>query len=166
MERHNEVAKKVHWSLCKKYNIETTQQWWKHKPDDVTENDKVKILWDFSIRTDNKIQANKPDLVVVDKANKTLLIIDVACPLDINIGNKERDKILKYQDLKTELQRLWKLKGKVVPVVIGALGAVTKHHKKHVQSIHDTIKTDDLQKVTLLGTSKILREVLSLPDSR
>jgi len=165
-ERHNEVAKIVHWSLCKKYNIETIQQWWKHQPEAVAENDAVKILWDFSIRTDNKIQANKPDLVVVDKANKTLLIIDIACPLDINIGKKEQDKILKYQELKTELQRLWKLKGKVIPVVIGALGAVTKNHSKYVQSIHDTIKTEDLQKATLLGTSKILREVLSLPDSR
>src|SRR6476659_3523764 len=165
-ERHNEVAKIVHWSLCKKYNIETIQQWWKHQPEAVAENDAVKILWDFSIRTDNKIQANKPDLVVVDKANKTLLIIDIACPLDINIGKKEQEKVLKYQELKTELQRLWKLKGKVVPVVIGALGAVTKNHSKYVQSIHDTIRTEDLQKVSLLGTSKILREVLSLPDSR
>ena len=50
--------------------------------------------------------------------------------------------------------------------VIGALGAVTKNHSKYVQSVHDTIRTEDLQKVTLLGTSKILREVLSLPDSR
>lgn len=165
-ERHNEVAKKVHWSLCRKHNIETVQQWWKHKPADVTENNEVKILWDFSIRTDEKIQANKPDLVVVDKGNKTLLIIDVACPLDINIEKKEQEKILKYQDLKTELQRIWKLKGKVVPVVIGALGAVTKNHRNYVHSIHDTIRTEDLQKVTLLGTSKILREVLSLPDSR
>ena len=165
-ERHNEVAKRVHWSLCKKYNLEITQQWWKHKPEPVTENRDVKILWDFSIRTDCKIQANKPDLVVVDKAKKTLLIVDIACPLDINIGKKEQEKILKYQDLKTELQRLWKLKGKVVPVVIGALGAVTKNHSKYVESVNDAIRTEDLQKATLLGTSKILREVLSLPDSR
>ena len=68
-------------------------------PEAVTENSEVKILWDFSIRTDSKIQANKPDLVVVDKAKKTLLIIDIACPLDINIGKKEQEKILKYQEL-------------------------------------------------------------------
>src|SRR5690349_6494604 len=104
MKLHNE-AKKVHWSLCKKYNIATTQQWWKRKPEPVIENSEVKILWNFSIRTDNKVQAKKPDLVVVDEAKKTLLIIDIACPLDINIRLKEQEKVLKYQDLKSELEQ-------------------------------------------------------------
>lgn len=71
----------------------------------VTENSEVKILCDFSLRTDCKIKANEPDLVVVNKANKTsLLITDIACLLDINIAKKERKskEIRKYQDLKTE----------------------------------------------------------------
>jgi len=32
----------------------------------------------------------------------------------------------KYTDLRRELQRLWKVKTKVVPIVIGVLGTVTK----------------------------------------
>ncbi len=47
-ERHNEVAKIVHWSICNKYNIETLQQWWKHKLESVTENSEVKI-WATSV---------------------------------------------------------------------------------------------------------------------
>src|SRR6476659_11439629 len=112
-ERHNEVAKIVHWSLCKKYNIETIQQWWKHQPEAVAENDAVKILWDFIIRTDNKIQANKPDLVVVDKANKTLLIIDIACPLDINIGKKEQKRSSNTKNLRLSFNASGNLRAKL-----------------------------------------------------
>jgi hypothetical protein len=60
-ERHNEVAKIVHWSLCQKYNINTIHQWWKHVPEAVTENSEVKILWDFSIsKIKNQNQQQNP----------------------------------------------------------------------------------------------------------
>ena len=105
-------------------------------------------------------QANKPDIVVVEKDEKTCPIIDIACPLDANIQEKENEKSVKYQDLRRELEQLWKVKTRVVPVVVGALGAVTKKHQGHVRSIVDEISTDDLQKATLLGTARLLREVL------
>ena len=52
------------------------------------------------------------------------VVID-AVPSDSNIKKKEYEKLEKYQGLKEELERTWKVKVKVVPVVIGALGAVT-----------------------------------------
>ena len=58
----------------------------------VIETDNAKILWDFSIRTDIHIQANKPDIAVVDKDKKSCLIIDIACPLDQNIKQKKTRK--------------------------------------------------------------------------
>ena len=42
-----------------------------------------KLLWDFKIQTDNKIEHNKPAIVILDKIERKFLIIDVACPLDI-----------------------------------------------------------------------------------
>ena len=33
----------------------------------VLENDDVKILWDFSVQTDHKLEHNKPDILTVDK---------------------------------------------------------------------------------------------------
>ena len=33
----------------------------------VFENDEVKILWDFSIQTETKIDHNKPDLICLKK---------------------------------------------------------------------------------------------------
>ena len=42
----------------------------------VLENEDYKILWDFSIQTDHVIEAWRPDLVVVDKKERSCKIID------------------------------------------------------------------------------------------
>ena len=42
------------------------------------ENEDYKLLYDFNIRTDKKISARRPDIIVVDKNERTTLI-DVAC---------------------------------------------------------------------------------------
>ena len=51
--------------------------------------------------------------------------IDIAVPSDSNMKKKKYEKLVKYQGLKEVLKRMWKVMAKVVPVVIGALGAVT-----------------------------------------
>jgi hypothetical protein len=38
---------------------------------------------------------------------------------------KEAEKILKYEDLITEIQRMWNVKTKVTPVIIGATGTIS-----------------------------------------
>ena len=37
---------------------------------------------------------------------------------------KEDEKIEKYRDLCRELERLWRVKCRVVPVIVGALGTI------------------------------------------
>uniref|UniRef100_H3A543 Reverse transcriptase domain-containing protein n=1 Tax=Latimeria chalumnae TaxID=7897 RepID=H3A543_LATCH len=128
-ERHN-ITRSIHWALCKKANIEVTNQWWKHQPKAVEEITGVKILWDFGIRTEREIQAHRP--VFVDKTNRKAKIIDIACTIDYNIREKKQEKIMKYQDLKMEIEKLWKVRMEVIPVVIGALGAVTKKHEDYI----------------------------------
>ena len=46
-------------------------------------------------------------------------------PNDSGIFEKE-EKIEKYQDLRREIAKLWSTKTSVVPIVVGALGTVTK----------------------------------------
>ena len=48
-----------------------------HDPQPVYESTNNKLLWDFKIQTDNKIEHHKP---VLNKIEQKCLIIDVACP--------------------------------------------------------------------------------------
>ena len=66
---------------------------------------------------------NRPDIVLINYKEQTGLIIDISVPRDENIQDKELEKIDKYQSLKIELE-LWKVKIMVIPVVVGALGAI------------------------------------------
>jgi nitrogenase molybdenum-iron protein alpha/beta subunit len=63
------------------------------------ENDEVKILWDFTIQTEKKLDYNKPDLVILNKKEKTTHIVAVGCPFDKRVKERERTKIEKYTDL-------------------------------------------------------------------
>jgi hypothetical protein len=161
--RHNKAASIIHWRLCKKYGVDVHKNWYRHVPLPVIENEKVKILWDVNIYTDRVIQARRPDIVVVDKCEKRVTLIDMAVPADKNILEKEKEKVIKYQDLKMELKRLWKMKVKVIPVVIGALGSVSKNLKKWLKELDmEELDCSALQKAALLGTAKILRRTLVL----
>ena len=41
--------------------------------------------------------------------------MDVALSGDRNVIKKEAEKILKYKELKIEIQRMWNVKAKVIP---------------------------------------------------
>ena len=87
-------------------------------------------------------------------------MIDVALPSDSNIRKKEYEKLEKYQGIKEELERTWKVKAKVVPVVIGALGAVTPKLEEWLQQIPGTTSELSVEKDAVLGTAKIRRRIL------
>ena len=72
-------------------------------------------MWDFSIDTDHVIEAWRPDLVVVDKEG-SCEITGFAVPGDTRIEEKEKDKVEKYQDLGKELQKIWNVKVKIIPL--------------------------------------------------
>ena len=57
----------------------------------VLKNDKVKISWDFLIQTDRKIDHN---LILLEKKQKICYLVDVACPFDLRIDKKEKDKMM------------------------------------------------------------------------
>jgi hypothetical protein len=88
------------------------------------------------------------------------MLIDVAIPGDKNVIKKEAEKILKYKDLITEVQRMWNVKTKVTSVIIGATGTISKSFRKYLSSVPGKHDIKELQKTATLGTAHILREVL------
>ena len=100
------------------------------------ENDKCKILWDFTIQIDMEIVHQRPDIVATDKENnKCRIIIDIAIPGDQNIKEKELEKINQDQDFRLKVQKLWNVKATVIPVVVGALGTVIEELENHLKTI-------------------------------
>lgn len=161
--RHDNVAKKIHWELCKKNALEHKERWYEHNPEGAVENESVKLLWDINIQCDNVIEARRPDIVIVDKKEKSCVIVDIAVPADGRVHEKEREKVEKYQDLRREIGRLWQLrKVQVVPVVVGALGSVTKEFDRWIEKLGIPGDVGAAQKTALLGTARILRKVLEM----
>ena len=72
--------------------------------------------------------------MIIQKKTKTCFVIDVACPFDTRLRAKEQEKIEHYNDLKYEIMKVWKNEVKkviIVPIIIGALGSVTKNLRKN-----------------------------------
>ncbi|TWW61030.1 hypothetical protein D4764_05G0011200 [Takifugu flavidus] len=121
-------------NICTEYGLEVPGSMWETPPK-VLENKQAKILWDFQIKTDKmvvtkqlleriKFVIRSPTVVVIEKHQKTVVVIDVAIPSDSNIRKKEHEKLEKYQELKEEIERMWGMKATMVtmvPVVIGTL---------------------------------------------
>ena len=96
------------------------------------------------------MEARKTDLILVDKNVKSCVIIDVAIPGDCGIREKEIEKIGKYQNLK------------VVPVIVEALGCITKSFSGWMDTLGIKLNVEMVQKSVYLRTTRILRKVLDM----
>ena len=65
----------------------------------------------------------------------------------------------KYKDLTIEIQRLWNVKTRVIPVIIGATGTISNSFRKYVSDIPGNHDVKELQKTAIFGTAQILRKV-------
>jgi hypothetical protein len=64
---------------------------------------------------------------------------------------KEAEKILKYKDLTTEIQRMWNVKTNVIPAIIGATGTISKSFRKYLRNITGMHEVKELQKTAILA---------------
>ena len=96
----------------------------------------------------------------VIKEKGTCMSIDVAIPGDRNVIKKEAEKILKYKDVRIEIQRMWNVKAKVISVIIGATGTISKSFRQYLSNIRGKHEIKELQTTAILGTAHKLRKVL------
>jgi hypothetical protein len=50
---------------------------------------------------------------------------------------------------------MWNVNKRVIPVIIGAIGTISKSFRKYVSSIPGNHEVRELQKTTILGTAHI-----------
>ena len=98
-------------------------------------------------------------MVLVDKKERICKIIDFEVPRDSRIVG---GKIEKYQDLGRELQKIWNVTVKIIPLVVGSLGAIPKQFGNRLKQIGIAVGTAQVQKMVLLGTARILIKVLEI----
>jgi len=89
------------------------------------------------------------------------MLKDVAISGDRNVIKKEAEKILMYKDLTLEIQRMCNVKTRVIPVITGATGTISKPIRKYVSNIPGNHEVRELEKTAIWGTVHILRKVLT-----
>ena len=65
-----------------------------------------KILRDFTIQCNTKIEAWRPDIAIIDKTKKEVKIIDVTIPGDVRVNKRNVGKTEKYKMLNDEMNRM------------------------------------------------------------
>jgi ABC-type multidrug transport system permease subunit len=58
------------------------------------------------------------------------------------------------------IPRMWNVKTRVIPVITGATGTISKSFRKYVSTIPGNHDVRELQKTAILGTVHMLRKVL------
>jgi hypothetical protein len=61
----------------------------------------------------------------------TRMLLDVAILGDGNVIKEEPEKILKCEDLTMEIQVMWNVKTKAIPVIIWATGTISKSLRQY-----------------------------------
>ena len=93
------------------------------------------------------------------KKKRICKIVDIAVSADHRINLKESEKNDKDLDLARELKKLWNRKVTIVPIVIGALGTITKGLLKGLEDLEVGGRVETIQMTALLRTVRIQRRV-------
>jgi len=138
------------------------EHWYDHVPTSVetSHEGNITTLWIQQVQSNRTIPNNKPDIIIRDNKKGTCMLIDIAIPGDRNLIKKEAVKILKYTDLITEMQCMWNVKAKVIPVTKGAIGTISKSLRQYLSNIPGKHEIKEPQKTAILGTTHILGKVL------
>jgi len=139
------------------------KHWYEHVPKSVEtgQGGSVTILWNQQVQTDRTIPNNKPDIIICDNEKRTCMLIDVTILGDKNVIKKEAERIIKYKDFTIDILRMWNVKTKVIPVITGATGTISKSLRKYASNIPGNHEVKELQKTAILDTAHILRKVLT-----
>jgi len=108
----------------------------------------VTVVWNPGVNTDGEVTAKRLDIIIkkrekmhIDKCDQYLLT---------ERSRKRKRKMKINRSLCVELERMWYMKCKIIPVVIGAIGKATKGLKEKLEAIQGEHSIDPLQKRAIL----------------
>jgi hypothetical protein len=129
-----------------------TDKWYTHMPKPVYEEGDVTVLWNQAAHTDREVTANRPDIIIKNKKEKTCKPVAVAICADRNVMQKEVEKKLiqefRYRDTTNVESEMYEC----TSYNWSHWNSNEKHKEK---SGSYTRKTFDI-----LGTSHIIQKVL------
>ena len=101
----------IHKQIIIQYKLldRNTLPYYRYKPVQVLESVNMILYMDKYIITDKTAEFNRPDILLIDRGNKTAFVIDTEVPLTHNV-NTGADKIMKYENLALEIKDSGSLK--------------------------------------------------------
>lgn len=181
--RHDSVAKHLYQALCTKYKLKTIH--YTQEIPSVQENESCKILWDVPMTVRRELRCNRPDIVLVDREKKQILIIEVAVTWRTRLVKMHDYKFCKYalnsmavegdngewtipshidRNLRGELEELNPgYSVKVLPIIIGACGETMSKTYQIIDSFDLPGKNaamrllTRIQRSAVIGTSLVAR---------
>nr|CAI5858087.1 unnamed protein product [Callosobruchus analis] len=165
VHRQNAALRVLYYHLRHSYSIDETPvlPYAPGNIESVVENERCRIYWNYSFPTLELVQANKPDIVLLDHQQKTMFVIEFSAPAEVNIVSKEEEKRTKYQELLGQLRRLWPdYAVSLLVMVIGSLGGMRNTLLSALRAIPVCraaahILAARMQKAVILGSLRLLR---------
>nr|CAH7740828.1 unnamed protein product [Callosobruchus chinensis] len=146
----NAALRVLYYHLRHSYGIDETPVL-PYAPGDiesVVENERCRIYWNYSFPTLELVQANKPDIVLLDHQQKTIFVIEFSAPAE---------------ELLRQLRRLWPdYAVSLLVMVIGSLGGMRNTLLSALRAIPVCraaahILAARMQKAVILGSLRLLR---------
>ncbi|TBU20477.1 hypothetical protein CWI38_0065p0090 [Hamiltosporidium tvaerminnensis] len=135
ISRHNELVRCLHLLLLNKYKFKSSKRIWSHSVQEILDNEYAEIRVDTRIKTDVKIQNNRPDIFILDKKKNKITLIEVGITSQDLLQLVEIEKFRKYDLLANELGLIYKCSIEIIPYVMTWDGIVTKYHKSHLKRL-------------------------------
>jgi hypothetical protein len=144
--RHNSVAATLYNAICRKLGCETRH--YNQRIEGIRKWDQYELYWDHPITTTRTLRHYRPDIVLFDNSLKRATIIEVSVSWYTHLEAQERRKYAKYainselpenqplnaegtfpngNNLASELGRDRGHVVAVIPIVVGALGEISKN---------------------------------------
>ena len=68
----------MHYSISEALVVETTDKWYTYALGPVCEEGDVTVLWNQAVHTDREVTANRPDIIIKNKKDKTCTLMELA----------------------------------------------------------------------------------------